>query len=107
MEKLLKTSLLLIGGMSEIRERKTGLSETSPYERCVGRGEGRPEPCFQDSEGSRELAQRSRNNGCDEDTHTLLVRLVLRWVGGSGSESSLVYLVLVRKLGPASDAEVL
>lgn len=66
--------------MFEIQERKTRLSEMSPYKQHVGLGV-RSELSLKESEWLHELVQRSWNKDYDEDKYTLLVRLILWWVG--------------------------
>ena len=70
-------------------------------------GRVRSELCFKESQWFHELAQCSWNRDYDEDKYPLLVRLILWWVRGFRSNSLLVYLVLLRRLGPALDTEVL
>lgn len=43
----------------------------------------------------------------DEDKYTLLVSLILWWFRGCRSGVLVSYLVLVRRLGPTLDTEVL
>lgn len=70
-------------------------------------GRVRSELCFKDPARFHELAPRSWIGDCDDDKYMLLVRLItVGWVGAAGPGSLLVCLVLVRRRGPTSDAEV-